>query len=382
MNSLEKKRLPPTGRLSEVARLFFRLGCTAFGGPAAHIALMEEETVVRRRWVSRQRFMDMLAATNLVPGPNSTEMTIHLGFVRAGWPGLLLGGACFILPAALITLVLAWTYKTYGALPAAGAVLYGVQPVVLSVILGALYRLGRTAARTPFMGLLAAATFGLSLWGVGEIGLMFAAGALGLLRAAGAGLPVAVLAFLLPLLHPSSFTEGRLLKLGLFFLKIGSILFGSGYLLVAFLQGGLVQDYRWLTERQLLDAIAVGQMTPGPVFTAATFIGYQIAGLPGAVVATVGIFLPAFLVVALTNPILPRLRESRLAAGFLDGVNAGVVGLMAAVLVTLGRAALTDLAAVLIAGLSAAALLWTRANSVCLILAGGVAGYLIRAVFA
>lgn len=386
MGLSEKKEPSPGGRLSEVARLFLKLGCTAFGGPAAHIALMEEETVVRRRWVDRGYFMDMLAATNLVPGPNSTEMTIHLGFVRAGWPGLLLGGTCFILPAALITLALAWIYKTYGTLPAAGSILYGVQPVVLSVILGALYRLGRTALRPPLMGLLAAATFALSLWGIGEIRLMFAAGALGLLRAAVSGAPAALL--ILPvlspssfILHPSSFTDDRLLQLGLFFLKIGSVLFGSGYLLIAFLQGGLVHEYGYLTERQLLDAIAVGQMTPGPVFTAATFIGYQIAGLPGAVVATVGIFLPAFVVVALTNPILPRLRKSRLAAGFLDGVNAGVVGLMAAVLVTLSRAALTDLPAVLIAGLAAAALLGTRVNSVYLILAGGLVGYLIHAVF-
>jgi chromate transporter len=347
---------------------------------------MEEEIVVRRRWVDRQRFLDTLAATNLVPGPNSTEMAIHLGFIRAGWPGLLLGGACFILPAFFLTLALAWIYRAYGTLPAAGALLYGIQPVVLAVVLAALWRLGQTAARTPWTGLLAAATFGLSLWGVGEIGLMFAAGALGLLRAARTGLPAAALAFiLLPpssfILHPSSFSENRLLQLGLFFLKIGSILFGSGYLLIAFLQGGLVHDHGWLTERQLLDAISVGQMTPGPVFTAATFIGYQIAGVPGALAATAGIFLPAFVVVALTSPVLPRLRRSRLAAGFLDGVNAGGVGLMAAVLVTLGRAALTAPPAVLIAILSAAALLWTRVNSVYLILAGGVVGYLIRTVF-
>jgi chromate transporter len=376
------------GRVGEVARLFLKLGVIGFGGPAAHIALMEEEIVRRRRWLTRQQFLDLLGATNLIPGPNSTEMAIHVGFVRAGWPGLVMGGACFILPAMLITLALAAAYARYGRLPEAGWILYGVKPVIIAVVVQAVWALGRKAVATPLAAAAALAVLVLALRGVNEVALLFAA-ALGLpvLRALSTAGGVRALApgglfgFALagaaglPPVSGGAATQGALLsQLALIFLKVGSILFGSGYVLLAFLRPDLVERTRWLTDAQLLDAIAVGQFTPGPVLTTATFVGYLMAGGPGAIVATVAIFVPSFVFVALSSPLIPRLRRSSWAAGFLDGANAASVALMAVVTWELGRAAIVDWMTAGLAAASAILLLSTRLNSAWLVAGGALAG--------
>jgi chromate transporter len=376
------------GRVGEVARVFLKLGVIGFGGPAAHIALMEEEIVRRRRWLTRQQFLDLLGATNLIPGPNSTEMAIHVGFVRAGWPGLVVGGACFILPAMLITLALAAAYARYGRLPEAGWILYGVKPVIIAVVVQAVWALGRKAVATPLAAAAALAVLVLALRGVNEVALLFAA-ALGLpvLRALSTAGGVRALApgglfgFALagaaglPPVSGGAATQGALLsQLALIFLKVGSILFGSGYVLLAFLRPDLVERTRWLTDAQLLDAIAVGQFTPGPVLTTATFVGYLVSGGPGAIVATVAIFVPSFVFVALSSPLIPRLRRSSWAAGFLDGANAASVALMAVVTWELGRAAIIDWMTAGLAAASAILLLSTRLNSAWLVAGGALAG--------
>src|SRR5215475_10702303 len=288
--------------LGELAWVFLRLGTIAFGGPAAHLAMMEEEVVRRRAWLSRDEFLDLLGATNLIPGPNSTEMAIHIGRRRAGWPGLLVAGSCFILPAALIVTALAWAYVRYGSLPQTDALLYGVKPVVIAIILQALWRLGRAALKTKSLALVGAVGILLNFLGVHELVILFGAGTaigLGSMVAGrmrrGESLSLIPAAFLLrtALAAPATSSFG-LWPLFFFFLKVGSVLFGSGYVLLAFLRADLVERWRWLTEPQLFDAITAGQVTPGPVFTTATFIGYVLGGLPGAIVATVGIFLPAF----------------------------------------------------------------------------------------
>jgi chromate transporter len=375
-----------------VARLFLKLGLIGFGGPAAHIALMEDEVVRRRRWLTREQFLDLLGATNLIPGPNSTEMAIHVGFVRAGWPGLVAGGACFIIPAMLITLALAAVYSRYGRLPEAGWILYGVKPVIIAVVIQALWSLARKAIATPLAAVAAFAVLVLSLRGANEVVLLFAA-ALGLplLRAtatwggarafAPGGLvglaltgatgasPVAGVA------APAS-ASALLPQLALIFLKVGSILFGSGYVLLVFLRPDLVERTGWLTDAQLLDAVAVGQFTPGPVLTTATFIGYLVAGLPGAIVATVAIFLPSFVLVAASSPLIPSLRRSPWTAGFLDGANAASVALMGTVTWQLGRAAVVDWLTAALALVAAIVLLATRLNTAWLVAGGAAAGAL------
>jgi chromate transporter len=379
----------PASRLGEVARLFLKLGVIGFGGPAAHIALMEDEVVRRRRWLSRDAFLDLLGATYLIPGPNSTEMAIHVGFVRASWPGLVLGGACFILPAMVITLALAAVYVRYGLLPQTGWILYGVKPVIIAIVVQAIWSLARRAVATPLAGAVALAVLLLALRGVNEVALLFAA-ALGLplIRAIAAAGSVRVLApgsllglalsgVGVPVSGPAVTGGTTLLwQLALIFLKVGSILFGSGYVLLAFLRPELVERTRWLTDSQLLDAIAIGQLTPGPVLTTATFIGYLIAGSAGAVVATVAIFLPSFVFVALSGPFIPRLRRSPWTAGFLDGANAASVALMATVTWELGRAAVVDWLTAGLALASAAILLATRLNSAWLVAGGAAVGAL------
>jgi chromate transporter len=353
---------PERGRLGEVARLFLKLGAVGFGGPAAHVAMMEDEVVRRRRWVSRERFLDLLGATNLIPGPNSTEMAIHLGFVRAGWPGLVVGGVCFIVPAMVIVLAIAAAYRRYGSLPEAGWLLYGIKPVIIAVVVQALWGLARKVASQPLSAAVAVAVAALALWGQNEVALLFAGAlAVPLLRLAAARTLMAV--------EPVS-----LLTLTLIFLKVGSILFGSGYVLLAFLRPDLVERTGWLGDRELLDAIAVGQVTPGPVLTTATFIGYVLAGVPGALLATLGIFLPSFVLVAASGPLIPRLRASPGAAAFLDGANAASVALMAVVTWQLSRAAVVDW---LTAGLAVAAgllLFRFRLNSAWLVLGGALVG--------
>jgi chromate transporter len=371
------------GALREVGLVFLRLGATAFGGPAAHIAMMEEEVVRRRGWMAREEFLDLLGATNLIPGPNSTEMAIHVGYRRAGWPGLFVAGLCFILPAALIVLGIAWAYVRFGTLPEADAVLYGIKPVVIAVVAQALWGLGRTAVKNVFLGCVAVAALAASLLGVNELLLLLGAGVVvaGVrwVRDRPRAAPAAA-ALVVPGLSiggaaaagaASSFGLGMLF---LTFLKAGAFLFGSGYVLLAFLRGDLVDRLGWLTEGQLLDAVAVGQVTPGPVFTTATFIGYLLGGVSGAVVATVAIFLPAFVFVAASGPLVPRLRRSRVAGAFLDGVNVASLALMAAVTWQLGREAIVDPVTILLAVASAVLLMWLQVSSVWLVLGGALVG--------
>ena len=360
--------------LRELAGLFLKLGTIAFGGPAAHIAMMEDEVVRRRGWLTREAFLDYLGATNLIPGPNSTELAIHIGRERAGWPGLLVAGTCFILPAAVIVTGLAWAYLRFGRLPAAAGVLYGVKPVVIAVVLQALWGLGRTAVKSPVLAALGLAAMGAVGAGVHELLVLIAAGAvMATIRAGRAGRAAGAFAGLGVTLAPAAapFSLGGLFGV---FLKIGAVLFGSGYVLLAFLRADLVERLGWLSERQLLDAIAVGQITPGPVFTTATFVGYLLGGGPGALVATVGIFLPAFVFVALSGVLVPRLRRSAAAGAALDGVNVASLALMALVTLQLARTALVDAATVALAAASALLLLRWRVNSAWLVLAGALAG--------
>ena len=374
-----------TTPLGELARLFLRLGITSFGGPAAHIAMMEDEVVQRRGWFTRAEFLDLVGATSLIPGPNSTELAIHIGHRRAGWPGLLVAGASFILPAVLIVAALAWAYVRLGSLPEVGWLLYGVKPVVIAVVLQALWRLGTTAVTSPLLATVAALSVVAVLLHVNEIAVLGLAGALVALIRSGTAGAGRVASSALPLGIPlglggvaaASMSVG-LWPLFLFFAKVGSVLFGSGYVLLAFLRSGLVMERGWLTESQLLDAIAVGQLTPGPVFTTATFIGYLLARAPGAAVATVGIFLPAFFFVAISGPLVPRIRRSRVAGAVLDGVNAASLALMAVVSVQLGAAALVDGATMVLAAVSLVALVRWRVNSAWLVFGGAAAGLLVQ----
>jgi chromate transporter len=378
--------------LWELAVLFLRLGATAFGGPAAHIAMMEDEVVRRRHWLTRDKFLDLLGATNLIPGPNSTEMAIHVGYLRAGWPGLLIAGSCFILPAAFIVFGFAWAYVRYGSLPQTARILYGVKPVIIAVVLQALWGLGRTAVKTKLLGAIGLAAVLLSFLRFNELLVLFAAGvAIALVQLNSSYkksnqtkhhsvlLPITTNALIQTAATAGASTgvSVGLLPLLLFFLKVGSVLFGSGYVLLAFLRSDLVERWHWLTNSQLLDAVAAGQVTPGPVFTTATFIGYVLAGPKGAVVATVGIFLPAFLFVAVSGPLVPRIRRSPVAGAFLDGINVASLALMIVVTYELGKAALVDFATVGIAVLSAVILLRWKVNSAWLVLAAALLGFLI-----
>jgi chromate transporter len=377
----------PDHPLREVAGFFLRLGFTAFGGPAAHLAMMEQEAVHRRGWLDRDAFLDLLGATSLIPGPGSTQMAMSLGYRRAGWAGLALGGICFVAPAALLTLGLAWAYVRYGRLPQAQGFLYGVKPVVLAIVVQALWNLGRTAWRRRPLAALGGLALVLACLGLAPLAVLLGAGlaAYGLdwlRRRPGWTGSLALWLPLLPQLPrmpgAAGGTSAGLPRLFLAFLKLGAVVFGSGYVLLAFLQADLVDRAHWLTRAQLLDAVAVGQVTPGPVFTTATFIGYLLGGFPGALAATVGIFLPSFLFVGVLAVLLPRLRRGALGP-FLDGINAGAVALLLPVTWTLGRAALGDARAVLLGLASAVLLLRFRVNAAWLVLAGGVAGLLLHA---
>ena len=327
------------GELRGLARLFLTLGTVGFGGPAAHIAMMRDEVVRRRGWLSDQQFLDLLGATNLIPGPNSTEMAMHVGSVRAGRAGLIVAGLCFIAPAAVLVGILAAAYVRYGTTPEASWVLYGIKPVIIAIVLQALWALGRFALRTLPLVAIAGTAFGLYLAGINELIVLATAGVVALLLLRGAILPGLALLALPAAVGSAAF---NLLRMFLLFLKTGAVLYGSGYVLLAFLRGDFVSRLGWLTDQQLLDAVAIGQFTPGPVLTTATFVGYLLAGIPGAVLATIGIFLPGFIFVAVSHPVIPRLRRSRTAGAVLDGVNAASLGLMAGVTLQLGRAALVD----------------------------------------
>lgn len=377
-------------QLSELAGLFLKLGFTSFGGPAAHTAMMHREIVDRRKWLTDQEFLDLLGATNLIPGPNSTEMAIHVGFLRAGWAGLLLAGTCFILPAMLIVLALAWAYVRFGSMPQAQSLLYGIKPVVIAIILQAIWNLGKKAARNLLLvvaGLVILLAY--FLLHINEVALLFGGGLAIMLIAnlrrlrqssmkglfispfwvlnSYAGVSLAAVPFSLPVLFIT-------------FLKVGAILYGSGYVLLAFLRADLVLRLGWLTDRQLLDAIAVGQITPGPLSTSATFIGYLLGGAPGAILATLGIFLPSFVFVAISNPLIPKVRSSALVSSFLDGVNIAALSLMTAVTLQLGQASLIDWPTILIALVSLGLLLRFSINSTWLIAGGAMAGLAAAAV--
>jgi len=376
-----KEPASPSRRLLEVIGLFLKLGFTAFGGPAAHAALFHDEVVTRRKWLDEQRFLDLVGATNLIPGPNSTEIAIHIGFLRAGWLGFLFAGLCFTLPATLIVLALASVYVRFGSAPQAGWLLYGIKPVIIAVILQALLNLGKKALKDRLTGAAGLLTLVAYFLGANEIALLFIAGllvmlfknaqkmkksgaALAFLPLAGVGLPaLASIPFSLPALF-------------LTFLKIGSVLYGSGYVLLAFLKADFVTRLGWISDQQLIDAVAIGQVTPGPLFTAATFIGYLLGGAPGALLATVGIFLPSFVFVALSKPLIPRLRNSPWAGSMLDGVNAASLGLMAGVTWQLGVASLTDPLTLGLALVSLYLLLRYKVSSTWLIAGGAVIGLL------
>lgn len=391
-----------SGRLRELAKLFLKLGVIGFGGPAAHIAMMENEVVKQRQWLTREHFLDLIGATNLIPGPNSTEMAIHLGYIYAGWLGLMVSGICFILPAVLITAGLAWFYVTYGTLPQVASLLYGIKPAVLGIILDALWRLGKKAIKTRKLLIIAlGVVLLLGLLRLNEVMALVIGGILGMvwlctgdqdnlpkdqanLLMAGltTGATLTAKAAVGTSLVTASGVNVPLWQLGWFFLKVGSVLFGSGYVLVAYLQGGLVQEYGWLTQQQLLDAIAIGQFTPGPVLSTATFIGYTIAGIPGAIVATVGIFFPSFIFVAALNPLIPRLRASKWTSAFIDSVNASAVALMGVVTLQLGVTTLTvlkfpfiDFLAVAIAIMSAVLAIRFQFNAAWLVLGAAVIGW-------
>ena len=378
------------GSLYELALLFLKLGTTAFGGPATHIAMMEEEVVRRRRWLTEQEFLDYLSATNFIPGPNSTEMAIHIGHRRGGWPGLLVAGSCFILPAAIIVGILGWAYVRYGALPQAAGLLYGVKPVVIAVVLEALWKLGRSAMKTTWLRIIALLSLLLNAVGVNELLVLVIGGSLSLAVVWNriSRKPVVFSAIGTAATFwgiPATVAPGATLTLWpifLIFAKIGSVLFGSGYVLLAFLRADLVERYHWLTPQQLLDAVAVGQVTPGPVFTTATFIGYILHGASGAVVATIGIFLPAFFFVALSAPLLPRLRKSPTAAAMLDGINVASLALMALVTWQLAFSAIRDWFTLALAIVSGILLFRFRGlNSAWLVLGAGLVAVLKLSVF-
>ena len=378
---MTKHRSDEKTALRSLAWLFLKLGTIAFGGPAAHIAMMEDEVVRRRKWMTREEFLDLLGATNLIPGPNSTEMAIHIGHRQAGWLGLVVAGVCFIAPATLIVTAFAWAYVRYRSLPEVAGILYGVKPVIIVIVLQALFLLGRTALKTKFLAAIAIAGAALTFAGVHELLILLAGGVSAmvkrlLFRRNHKSLALFTFATLFESSVPAMASFG-LWPLFLFFLKVGAVLYGSGYVLLAFIRADLVERWHWLTESQLLDAIAVGQVTPGPVFTTATFIGYVLAGGPGAAVATAGIFLPAFIFVALSGPVVPLIRRSPTAGAFLDGVNACALSLMFVVTYLLARSALVDLKTILIAVVSGILLFRFRLNSAWLILGGAIAGWVL-----
>jgi chromate transporter len=362
--------------LTELAKLFLKLGSTSFGGPAVHISMMEEEVVRKRKWLDHQHFLDLLGATNLIPGPNSTEMSMHIGNERAGWKGLVTAGLCFILPAVCITAIFAWAYKRYGELPEVEPFIYGIKPAIISVITVTMLVLGRKALKTVQLGIIGTLSALAVLAGVNEIIVLFSAGLIGIFlyltrsenRAYG------ILPFFMLQINLAS-PDISSIKLFFIFLKVGAILYGSGYVLFAFLDAELVSK-GLLTKQQLIDAIAVGQFTPGPVFSSATFIGWQIGGFAGAIAATIGIFLPSFIFVALLNPIIPKLRRSKIMAAFLDTINIASIGIILSIVFEMGKETLLDWRTILIAVISFIVTYYIRTlNTAFVIIGGAVIGY-------
>lgn len=368
-------------QLKEVALFFLRLGFTAFGGPAVHIALMRNEAVVKRKWMNEQHFLDLVGATNLIPGPNSTEMAIHIGQERAGWRGLVIGGLCFILPAVLITLCFAWLYKSYGHLPQVQPFIYGVKPAIIAVILAAIYPLALKSLQTVELGIIGIVCLALCFFGISQLFILFGAGFISMgiaairFRKKNVGYSFLPLAMVQTQDH--RFFSAVNISLFLSFLKVGAILYGSGYVLFAFLDSELVAR-GIISHQQLIDAIAIGQFTPGPVFSSVTFIGYQINGVSGAVISTIGIFMPSFLFVAFLNPLVRKMRGSKLFGAFLNAVNVASIALILFVCYQLGRDSLADWREILIAVSSAIILFrFKKINSAFIILGGAIAGYLL-----
>ncbi len=391
---MEESSTTRKASLAEIAVVFLKLGTIAFGGPAAHLAMMEEEFVRRRQWITHAEFLDRLATANLIPGPSSTEVAIFVGQLKRGWRGLIIAGCCFIIPAAFIVSVIAWAYVRFGSLPRAEGILYTIKPAVVAIVIQALGKLARTGLRTILLAAIAVLAAALSLSGLSPVLVLLVAGAVSAValtmtvknriagaRAIGFQKAVAapkVVAGVIAVAAMGAAVPVGLVRLFLSFLKVGSVVFGSGYVLLAFLQTEFVQRLHWLTDKQLLDAVAVGQFTPGPLFTTATFIGYLVAGWMGAIVATVGIFLPGFVLVAVSGPLIPRLRKSPVAAAALDGVVAGSLALMAVVAMQLGKASIVDRTALLVFAASLVALLRFRLNSAWVVAAAAVAGWFLR----
>lgn len=365
LNKLEKRE-----RHKEIGKVFFKLGTMAFGGPAAHIAMMDDEIIEKKDWISREKFMDLIGATNLIPGPNSTELAIHLGFERGGGLGLLIGGIAFIFPAMVITLFFAYIYVRFGDVPQVGSILYGMKPVIIVIILNALFRLGKSVIKSKFYFILGIFIIGIYLLGIGEIPLLLLSGI-----------------FITLIKNRNRIKEKffavsplSLMAIFLIFLKIGSVLYGSGYVLLAFLEAEFVDKLGILTNQQLVDAVAVGQFTPGPIFTTITFIGYLLKGFPGAIVATIGVFVPSFSLVWLLNPIIPKLRNSTWLSGILDGVNLGALALMAVVTFKLTMTSLIDPISIVIFIISLFTLIKLKINPPWIILLGGIIGFLSNLV--
>jgi len=368
-------------KLSEIAKLFFKLGCISFGGPAAHIAMMEDEVVNKRKWFTQEHFLDLIGATNLIPGPNSTEMTMHCGYERGGWKGLFIAGACFITPAILITMVFAWLYQTYGQLPAVEPFIYGIKPAVIALIVMAAYRLGKKAIKNTGLAILGSLTIVACLLGVNEISALFGCGILGVLMYSVKKRNTTINSFFPVLvLQATSLIKIGSFKILITFLKVGAILYGSGYVLFAFLDAELVAN-GLLTRQELIDAIAVGQFTPGPVLSTATFIGWQMNGASGALAATLGIFLPSFLFVLLLNPLIPKMRKSKVVSAFLDAVNVAAVALIIVVCMEMSKDTLTDWKTLLIALISLIGVfVFKKMNSAFIVFGGAIIGYLLTLI--
>ena len=368
-------------KLTEIALVFLKLGSIAFGGPAAHIAMMEDEVVKKRKWMTQEHFLDLVGATNLIPGPNSTEMTMHCGHERAGWKGLFVAGFCFISPAVVITAFFAHLYEQYGQLPKIAPFIYGIKPAVIAIIVMAAYRLGKKAIKDSQLAILGIIFVAGSLLGLNEILILFGGGLLGLflyfIRKNNKTLHSVIPFLLLNSINPIKIGS---LKIFLTFLKIGAILYGSGYVLFAFLDAELVAA-GWLTRQVLIDAVAVGQITPGPVLSTSTFIGWQLNGLTGALVATLGIFLPSFIFVLVLNPLIPKMRKSKVAAAFLDTVNVAAVALIIAVCIEMSKDSLTDWRTFVIVIVSLVLVFFLKKmNSAFIVLIGAVLGYFLSLI--
>lgn len=366
-------------RLKEVALLFFKLGSIAFGGPAAHIAMMEQEVVKKRKWMTHQHFLDLVGVTNLIPGPNSTEMTMHCGHERAGWRGLIVAGACFVFPAVVITIVFAWLYQRYGQLPSVEPFIYGIKPAVIAIILAAVYQLGKKALKNTTLGLLGILTLVGCLLGVHEILALFVCGFVGSLLHFIRNSRNDLNSFTPLVLLQLSAPIGSLKILWSFF-KVGALLYGSGYVLFAFLDAELVST-GLLTRQELIDAVAVGQLTPGPILSTATFIGWQLGGFWGAIMATLGIFLPSFLFVAILKPIIPKMRKSKSISAFLDAVNIAAVAVIVAVCFEMGKDSLNDWRTIVIVILSlTSVLIFKKMNSAFIVVGGALTGFLLKLI--